>query len=200
MTTPTDLKVAREIVSKWFRRSIETGFDLQDAIAQAISTARQEGYAQARRYIPDIVKNAMLTAWNEICSDTHCHPTDIKRNFEGRKGHIGFEPEHWARLTGEFAAEAIARALSTRAVGHSRLVYDKARRTGPKEGAIMADKVKDPVIELLAIQLYREDPGSDGSVQWLEQDEDDRKFWRAMARGEKPLWPTNKDPEKDQVP
>lgn len=58
-------------------------------------------------YIPDLVKNAMLTAWNEICSDTGCHPTDIKRDFEGKRGNLGFEPEHWAQMAGDMVAAQI---------------------------------------------------------------------------------------------
>lgn len=42
------------------------------------------------------VAEAMQDAWNDICSDTGCHPDDIERNFEGRKGHLGFSPKHWA--------------------------------------------------------------------------------------------------------
>lgn len=61
------------------------------------------------RYIPDIVANAMLTAWNEICSDTGCHPTDIKRNADGKRGHLGFEPEHWARMTGQIVKAQLER-------------------------------------------------------------------------------------------
>lgn len=58
-------------------------------------------------YIADLVKNAMLTAWNEICSDTGCHPTDIERDFEGRRGHLGFEPGQWAQMAGNMVAEQI---------------------------------------------------------------------------------------------
>jgi hypothetical protein len=61
------------------------------------------------RYIPDIIKNAMLTAWNEICSDTGYHPTDIVLNFEGRKGHLGFTPSYWATMTANIATSQIAK-------------------------------------------------------------------------------------------
>lgn len=48
-------------------------------------------------YIADLVKNAMLTKWNDICADTQCHPLDIEQNFEGQPGHLGFSPRHWAQ-------------------------------------------------------------------------------------------------------
>jgi hypothetical protein len=41
------------------------------------------------------VADAMQSAWDEICSDTGCHPLDIEH--EGRK--LFFKPSHWARLT-----------------------------------------------------------------------------------------------------
>jgi hypothetical protein len=40
------------------------------------------------------VRDAMDTAWNEICSDTGCHPLDLER----RGGKLYFEPRHWADL------------------------------------------------------------------------------------------------------
>lgn len=73
-----------------------------------------QSYNEILRYVPDLVRNAMLTQWNEICSDTGCHPTDIKRDFEGRRGQLGFEPELWARMAGEMVAANIQRALQSR--------------------------------------------------------------------------------------
>lgn len=64
--------------------------------------------AELQPYIADLVKNAMLTAWNEICSDTGCHPLDIEQDFEGQKGHLGFEPRHWAQMAGNMVAAQIA--------------------------------------------------------------------------------------------
>lgn len=58
-------------------------------------------------YIADLVKNAMLTQWNDICGDTGCHPLDIEQNFEGRRGHLGFSPRHWAQATGDMVAAQI---------------------------------------------------------------------------------------------
>lgn len=63
--------------------------------------------AELQPYIADLVKNAMLTKWNDICSDTQCHPLDIEQNFEGQPGHLGFSPRHWAQATGDMVAEQI---------------------------------------------------------------------------------------------
>lgn len=63
------------------------------------------------RYIKDIIRNAMLTAWNEICSDTGHHPLDVKHGGNGRK--LYFAPRHWAQMTADIAAEQILKlALS----------------------------------------------------------------------------------------
>ena len=53
---------------------------------------------QLDRYVPDIVKNAMLTMWNYICDDTKCHPLDIEH---GKSKYVTFTPNHWAQFTGE---------------------------------------------------------------------------------------------------
>lgn len=42
----------------------------------------------------DAVREAMQDAWNSICSDTGCHPGDIRH--AGRE--LYFEPHHWANL------------------------------------------------------------------------------------------------------
>lgn len=54
--------------------------------------------------IEKLVAEAMQDGWNDICGDTGHHPLDIERNFEGRKGSIGFSPRHWSA--------AVARHLS----------------------------------------------------------------------------------------
>lgn len=40
------------------------------------------------------IRDAMQSAWDTICSDTGCHPLDIRH--EGKK--LFFEPRHWADL------------------------------------------------------------------------------------------------------
>jgi hypothetical protein len=39
------------------------------------------------------VDEAMQDAWNDICTDTGCHPLDIEH---GRGKHLTFKPSHWA--------------------------------------------------------------------------------------------------------
>jgi hypothetical protein len=61
---------------------------------------------ELERYVPDIVKNAMLVAWREICEDTGCHPLDIEH---GKNKHLTFQPRHWAQLAGEIVRTQIGR-------------------------------------------------------------------------------------------
>lgn len=65
---------------------------------------------EVRRYTIDLVRNAMLTAWNEICDDTGCHPLDIE---QGPGKTLTFTPRHWARMAGEMVTAQISRLLST---------------------------------------------------------------------------------------
>jgi hypothetical protein len=39
------------------------------------------------------VNEAMQMSWDDICSDTHCHPMDIKH---GSGKELLFQPHHWA--------------------------------------------------------------------------------------------------------
>lgn len=57
--------------------------------------------------IVKIVSEAMRDAWNDICSDTGHHPIDITH----RRRKLYFEPEHWARITGEIVASKAAAAI-----------------------------------------------------------------------------------------
>lgn len=43
-----------------------------------------------------MVATAMLDAWNDICSDTGCHPLDIAQLGRGK---LAFSPQHWAKST-----------------------------------------------------------------------------------------------------
>lgn len=75
-------------------------------------------------YIVDIVKNAMLTAWNEICSDTECHPLDIEHGItKGRSKHLSFEPRHWSLMVGEIVQVQI-----------EKLFGWEPAETAPKDG------------------------------------------------------------------
>ena len=55
-------------------------------------------------YIPDIVKNAMLTMWNYICDDSKHHPLDIEH---GKGKLLTFQPRHWAQFTGDMVQRNI---------------------------------------------------------------------------------------------
>lgn len=60
------------------------------------------------RYIKDIIENAMLTMWNEICADTGCHPLDI---IQGKGRELEFHRGHWARMTAEMAEGQILKLI-----------------------------------------------------------------------------------------
>lgn len=55
-------------------------------------------------HIQVIVTEAMQDTWNDICSDTDCHPLDIEH--VGRR-RLTFHIGHWARQTGARVAAAI---------------------------------------------------------------------------------------------
>ena len=70
--------------------------------------APQAGEPKPVVWISDtLVREAMLDAWNEICSDTGHHPLDITNVGRGR---LEFSPRHWADLT---AARLRALTLSS---------------------------------------------------------------------------------------
>lgn len=60
--------------------------------------------------IAAIIEEQMLDAWNTICSDTDCHPLDIKQ--VGRR-RLEFHSGHWSRQTAEFSAHRILQKLYT---------------------------------------------------------------------------------------
>lgn len=60
-----------------------------------------ENLSELECYIPDIVKNAMLVAWRDICADTNCHPLDIEHR---KRRYLTFEPRHWAQMAGDIVA------------------------------------------------------------------------------------------------
>ncbi len=63
--------------------------------------------------IVKLVEEIMLDEWNDICSDTECHPLDIKQL--GRRK-LEFSPNHWTRSVGGALAASLA-ALSRPAHG-----------------------------------------------------------------------------------
>jgi hypothetical protein len=50
--------------------------------------------ADKREIDRNLIRAAMQSAWNTICSDTGCHPLDIER----RGNDLFFSPRHWADL------------------------------------------------------------------------------------------------------
>ena len=60
-------------------------------------------------------------------------------------------------------------------------------------------RIKDPVIETLAILLFTQDRG--GNTPWLYLDDEDREIYRRMARGEDEISDgENDDLEKLRAP
>lgn len=55
----------------------------------------------------EMVAAAMREAWDEICSDTGCHPLDIEQL--GRK-RLQFTANHWARFTAMYLTAALKEA------------------------------------------------------------------------------------------
>ena len=55
---------------------------------------------ETTRALDTSVREAMETAWSEICSDTGQHPLD----FEWRRGKLFFEPRHWTDLVARLLA------------------------------------------------------------------------------------------------
>ncbi|MCK1583242.1 hypothetical protein IVB03_27690 [Bradyrhizobium sp. 168] len=56
----------------------------------------------------EAVDEAMQDAWNDICSDTGCHPLDIEH---GKGKNLTFSPNHWAN---QVAKRLFVRALKLR--------------------------------------------------------------------------------------
>lgn len=60
-------------------------------VAQPTKEAAQ--LALAEMFSHSAINEAMQDAWNDICSDTGCHPLDIEH---GRGRQLTFNPNHWA--------------------------------------------------------------------------------------------------------
>lgn len=97
------------------------------AAKDAALTAKAERIARlefALSLVHDLTEEAvgaaMLNAWNEICSDTGCHPLDIER----RGGKLYFSPRHWARFTSRelLASAKMDERLTAQAAAISELV------------------------------------------------------------------------------
>jgi hypothetical protein len=64
-----------------------------------------EGSLLAEFFSHSAIDEAMQDAWNDICSDTGCHPLDIEH---GKGRHLTFRANHWANQ--------VAKRLFVRAV------------------------------------------------------------------------------------
>ncbi|WP_197975624.1 DUF551 domain-containing protein [Rhizobium sp. CFBP 8762] len=73
-----------------------TGSALPIAVAQPAQKASCAETLLPESVTNEIVRSAMLNAWNEICDDTEHHPLDITQ--QGRR-RLSFHPAHWADLT-----------------------------------------------------------------------------------------------------
>lgn len=102
---------AKEHNKKWFRKIDGTPIpnDVVVCIAQEFADTVGEPVA-TEADIAAIIEEQMLDAWNTICSDTDCHPLDIKQ--VGRR-RLEFHSGHWSRQTAEFSAHRILQKLYT---------------------------------------------------------------------------------------
>lgn len=89
--------------------AVHTG-QLRDELVSSSGSGRDEAALPEADTFEALVAEVMADTWNEICSDTECHPTDIEQL--GRK-RLGFRPRHWSsfiagRLRSSLAAHAAA--------------------------------------------------------------------------------------------
>lgn len=112
-----------------------------DNVAKALRTASPAadrdvtGLPLGPDLIEKIVEEAMLDTWNDICSDTGCHPFDIKRT--GRA--LEFQPAHWSSATAKRVSSRICDELS----------YADLRASGgifPTPGAV-TEPIPEPIID-----------------------------------------------------
>lgn len=83
------------------------GVDIARAkfIVAACNAALQGQLPFSPAHLQVIVTEAMLDSWNDICSDTGCHPLDIEQVGKRR---LEFHVGHWARQTGARVAQALS--------------------------------------------------------------------------------------------
>jgi hypothetical protein len=90
-------------------RYIDGAFVDHEELWAAVCYLRSDGRFDNLRYVPDLVKNAMLTVWNEICADTGNHPLDIEH---GKGKFLTFTPRHWAQMAGDMVQVQIEKLLA----------------------------------------------------------------------------------------
>ena len=110
-----------------FDRAVLAVVDDLEAIKLSLG---QTECQELKRYLPDLVKNAMLVAWREICTDTGCHPLDVEH---GKGKYLTFEPRHWAQMAGDIVASQVERFWT------DQLSYADLRASG---GIAEADSIQ----------------------------------------------------------
>lgn len=145
--------------------------DIERAVAALASPPPRECEPVAwQKYIPEIVKNAMLTMWGDICGDTGCHPLDIEH---GKGKFLTFTPRHWAQMTGDMAAKNIADLLASSPPRHAG-----------------GDAGREAIIEECAEAIKRHWASNDFALR-------DQCLWaiRALSQREAPLSSPQSDTE-----
>lgn len=127
---------------------------LISALADRLQEARTEGRRSGEAVVvtDDIVREAMRDAWNEISSDTGCHPLDIER---GAKGHLVFRANHWSDFT---AARIRAILLRDDSTAHDAGWIAPPVEAKPAEGVREAVATPAEALERLDV--------ADGLCRW----------------------------------
>ena len=81
-----------------FRQRLRQGAEAPAEVQQGVAGEKIEA----------IIKEQMREWWDDICSDTGCHPLD----FERRGKTLWYDARHWTEAVAKYSAQAIA-ALAT---------------------------------------------------------------------------------------
>lgn len=84
---------------------LEYAADEIERLQQSPSLHREpiEADREAAERIAAIIKEQMREWWDDICSDTGCHPLD----FERRGKALWYDARHWTEAVAKYSAEAI---------------------------------------------------------------------------------------------
>lgn len=154
--------------------------DERDAARQDAERMR-EALAELICYLPDIVKNAMLVMWREICADTGCHPLDIEH---GKSKFLTFEPRHWAQMTGNMVATNARAALQVATAAVRRDASEwQPLETAPKMKNILMWAATD-ITDTGEVKNWKMETGfwSNGLMDWI---------WGGYAVGNYSVRPTH---------
>lgn len=89
-------------------RKLQNEQPRQSSAGRASDIDKALGELLAKICSHEAVDEAMEASWNDICSDTGCHPLDIEH---GKGKHLTFSPNHWAN---QVAKRLFVRALKLR--------------------------------------------------------------------------------------